>query len=195
MANYPTPGSLRAMPGGGLTLGKLAIAVRRGSFATIVDALWVPGVSALLILLVGAIGYQMKQPWLFAGLGPTVLLLASNPEHDTARFHAVVVGHLTALACAWLVVMLFSAGGTPSLFAATKLPLVRVYASACAIALMAVVQPALRAYHPPAAATALLVTLGAYNMKGKVPLGLMGGVLAVAVVGVGLQQLRRRRGR
>lgn len=195
MANYPTPAAVRAMPGGGLTLGQLATAVRRGSFATLVDALWVPAVSAILILLVGVIGYQLKQPWLFAGLGPTALLLATNPEHDTARFHAVVVGHLTALACAWLVVMLFSASGAPAILSVSKMPLARVYASAAAIALLAVVQPALCAYHPPAAATALLVTLGAYSMKGKVPLGLMGGVLAVAIVGVGLQQLRRRRAR
>ena len=35
--------------------------------------------------------------------------------------------------------------------------------------------PQLRAYHPPAAATALLVSLGAYRMTGKTPLALMGG--------------------
>jgi hypothetical protein len=57
------------------------------------------------------------------------------------------------------------------------------------------VQPQLRAYHPPAAATALLVTSGAYRMTGKTPLALMAGVLVVAIVAELLHHFRPKRAR
>jgi hypothetical protein len=60
---------------------------------------------------------------------------------------------------------------------------------------MAVVSPQLRAYHPPAAATALLITLGAYRMTGRTPLALIGGVVLVAVTAEILNRLRPRKGR
>jgi CBS-domain-containing membrane protein len=68
----------------------------------------------------------------------------------------------------------------------------RVWASAAALAMLSVLLPQLRAYHPPAAATALLVTLGAYRMTGKTPLALMGGVVAVALVAELLNRSRPR---
>jgi hypothetical protein len=58
--------------------------------------------------------------------------------------------------------------------------------------MLAILMPQLRAYHPPAAATALLVTLGAYRMTGKTPLALMAGVVAVAVVGELMHRVRPR---
>jgi hypothetical protein len=191
MASFPTPAAHSARSS--LTLGSLAASVRGGSPGVVLDALWVPGVSAVMILIAGGMSYYLRQPWLFAGLGPTALMVASSPGHETTRFHAVVVGHLTALACAWLALLVLSADSAPAVSASGGMPLVRIYASAAAIGLLAVVQPALRASHPPAAATALIVTLGAYRMKGKVPLGLMGGVLAVAVIGEVLRQVRQRR--
>jgi hypothetical protein len=53
--------------------------------------------------------------------------------------------------------------------------------------------PQLRSFHPPAAATALLVTLGAYRMTGKTPLALMGGVVVIALASEALQRIRPRR--
>jgi CBS-domain-containing membrane protein len=63
------------------------------------------------------------------------------------------------------------------------------------LAMLAVLMPQLRAYHPPAAATALLVTLGAYRMTGKTPLALIAGVVAVAVASELLNRIRPRRSR
>jgi hypothetical protein len=61
--------------------------------------------------------------------------------------------------------------------------------------MLAILMPQLRAYHPPAAATALLVTLGAYRMTGKTPLALMAGVVAVAVVAEVLHRVKPRKSR
>ena len=66
--------------------------------------------SAILILVAGAMTLATGKPWLFAGLGPTAVLLAASPSHPTTRFHNIVVGHAVAIVCAWLAVLLLGAG-------------------------------------------------------------------------------------
>jgi hypothetical protein len=193
MSTYPTPAAVRTTAITPLSLAKLTALFRGGSSAAVVDAIWVPAVAATLIVVAGAIGHWLKQPWLFAGLGPTVLMLASNPGHETTRFRAVVVGHLAAIGCAYLALLLLNAHG--AVITRLTVPLPRVWASAVSLAMLAILMPQLKAYHPPAAATALLVTLGAYRMTGKTPLALIAGVVAVAVVGELLQRIRPRRKR
>jgi hypothetical protein len=129
-------------------------------------------------------------PWLFAGLGPTAVVVASTPGHPTTRFHNIVLGHATAIACAWLAMLLLGADGRSTLLGGHPLSVARVWASAGAVAVMALVQPSLRAYHPPAAATALLITLGVYHTTWRTSLSLMAGVLVVALLGEWLQRIR-----
>jgi hypothetical protein len=195
MSTYPTPAAVRTAAITPLSLAKLTALFRGGSASAVVDAIWVPALAATLIVLAGAIGHWLKQPWLFAGLGPTALMLASNPGHETTRFRAVVVGHLAAIGCAYLALVLLNAHGATTVITRTTVALPRVWASAASLAMLAVLMPQLRAYHPPAAATALLVTLGAYRMTGKTPLALIAGVVAVAVVGELAQRIRPRRKR
>jgi hypothetical protein len=195
MPSYPTPGALPATSAAPLSLPKIFTALRGGSVAPIVNAVWVPATSALLIILAGAIGFWLKQPWLFAALGPTIIMMASTPGHETTSFRAVTVGHISAMACAYMALMLLNANDAATLAKAVTIVSPRVWASALALALLALVQPQLRAYHPPAAATALLITLGAYRMTGRTPLALVGGVVLVAVAAELLNRVRPRRGR
>lgn len=153
------------------------------------DAAWAASASAILVLLAGAVTLATGQPWLFAALGPTAVTVASSPGHAQARFHAIVVGHLTALVCAWLVILLVGAGHAGAVGGGT-VTIARVWASAMAIAAIALVQPSLRAYHPPSAATALLVTLGNYQVTWKSSLSMMGGVLVIALAGEWFQRIR-----
>jgi hypothetical protein len=192
MSTYPTPATARPATVTPLNLAKLTSLFRVRTLATVVDAIWVPAVAATLVVLAGAIGHWLKQPWLFAGLGPTVLMLASNPGHETTRFRAVVVAHLAAIGVAYLALLLLNANAATTVIARATVPLPRVWASAASLAMLAILMPQLRAYHPPAAATALLVTLGAYRMTGKTPLALMAGVVAVALVGELLHRVRPR---
>ena len=195
MSNYPTPAAVRTTPGATFRLPKLADLLSARAGAKALDAVWAPTVCAGLIIVVGALGFWMHQPWLFAGLGPSILLIASNPGHETSRFRSIVVGHLVAVGCAYLALLLLNATSAPSLLATATMSLPRVWASAGALAMVVLVQPQLRAYHPPAAATALLVTSGAYRMTGKTPLALMAGVFVVAVAAELLHHLRPARGR
>jgi hypothetical protein len=161
-----------------------------GSAAGATDAAWVPGVSGALILVLGALTLATKQPILFAGIGPTALLVAGSPGHTTTRFHNIVIGHLTALGAAWLSLLLLGAMTTPTLLTGQPTPVARVWASAFAVALTALLQPTFRAYHPPAAATALLLTLGVYKATWQTSLYLMGGVLVLALLGEWFKRLR-----
>jgi hypothetical protein len=162
------------------------------SSASVSDAVWVPVVSGALVLAAGAMSLATKQPWLFPALGPTAILIATNPGHPTTKFHSIVLGHVTGFVCAWLALLLLGAGDSATLLGGGAIPVVRVWASAFAIAGMALVQPSFRAYHPPAAATALLVTLGAYRGNMNTALALLLGVLVVALLGEWTQRLRLR---
>jgi hypothetical protein len=157
--------------------------------AAAADAVWVPLVSAVLIVAVGAMSLATGRPWLFAGLGPTAVMIAASPGHPTTRFHSIVLSHAAAFVCAWLAVLLLGAGGEPTLLG-KAIPVVRVWASALAVGVTALVMPSLRAYHPPAAATALLVTLGAYRVTWKNSFSLLAGVLVVALLGEWFQRVR-----
>jgi hypothetical protein len=193
MSTYPTPATVRTTSPAPFRLASLTDLLRGRDAARVIDMIWTPSVCAALILVVGTIGFWLRQPWLFAGLGPSILLVASNPGHETTRFRSIVVGHLVAIACAYLALLLLNATSAPSLLAAATMSMPRVWASAGALAMVALVQPQLRAYHPPAAATTLLVTSGAYRMTGKTPLALMAGTLLVAIAAELLPRLRAHR--
>ena len=153
------------------------------------DSAWAAAAAAVLILIAGAMTLATGHPWLFAALGPTAVTVASSPGHPTSRFHSIVVGHATAFVCAWLVVLLVGAADAP-IGSGAAVTVARVWGSAMAIAATTLVQPTLRAYHPPAAATALLITLGQYHVTWKSSLGMMAGVLVVALAGEWLQRIR-----
>jgi hypothetical protein len=173
---------------------RFTAAVRRSgaSFAATPDSVWVPTVAGGLILAAGAISLATGQAWLFPALGPTAVLVATNPGHPTTRFHSIVLGHVTAMACAWLALLLLGVGDSPSLLSGHGIGVARVWASAFAVAGMALVQPSFRAYHPPAAATALLITLGVARMEWKSAAVMIAGVLVVALLGEWTQRLRLR---
>jgi CBS-domain-containing membrane protein len=152
------------------------------------DAAWGAAMSAILILVAGALTLATSQPWLLASLGPTAVVIAATPGQKMSRFHSVVVGHLSALLCAWLVVVLVGASATTGSMA--EISVARVWASAMAVAVTTLIQPSLRAFHPPSAATALLITLGAYHLTWKNSLSMMGGVVLVALMGEWFQRIR-----
>lgn len=188
-ANSPRQSTARATAG---TATNVAMTAARKALATgaMSDAIWVPLASAILVLAAGSLSLATGQPWLFAALGPTAVLLAANPGHPTTRFHAIVVGHLVALASAWIAVLLMGAGGSATLLAGSGVAVARVWASAFGIGIMTAVQPSLKAYHPPAAATVLLVTLGIHRLTWSSAMAMAGGILVVAILGEWFQRIR-----
>jgi hypothetical protein len=184
----PSPAAGRTTATPGLTG---AIARFKGSaLSATSDSVWMPAVAGALILLTGALSLSTRQPWLFVALGPTAVAIGGNPGHTTVRVRNIVVGHLVAIVCAWIAVMLVGAGNEPVLVVGATPTTSRVWAGAIAVALMGFAHPTLRSYHPPAAATALLLSLGLTPLEPK-PVGAMvGGVVLVAMVGAWFQRVR-----
>jgi hypothetical protein len=149
----------------------------------------VPVVSALLVLLVGLIGLATGRPWLGPSLGPTIILVTMSPAHPTARAWNIVGGHLGGLAAGIAAVMLLGAQSAPNPLEAGDLSAVRVAAATLAIGLTALAGIILRASHPPAAATTLLVALGAISTPPQI-LATIVGVLIVAVAGEFIRRYR-----
>lgn len=186
----PSPDDPRAPRRSSSGTGGLTALWKERTPAAAADAVWVPLVSAVLVAVAGAMSLATGQPWLFAGLGPTAIMIAASPGHSTTRFHSIVLGHVLAILCAWLALLLLGATRSPSLLGGNSISVVRVWASALAVGLTVLVQPSLRAYHPPAAATTLLLTLGVYRLTWKTSLSLVAGVLVVAALGEWFQRLR-----
>ena len=161
----------------------------RGLSATS-DSVWMPAVCGSLILLTGVMSLATDQPLLFVALGPSVVVIAGNPGHATARLRNIVVGHLIAIVCAWVAVMLVGAGSTSAFLTGGGSATARMWAGAIAVALTVVLQPLLRSYHPPAAATALLLSLGFAKFSLKPLSAMVAGVVVVAVLGAWFQRVR-----
>lgn len=157
--------------------------------ASIPDAVWAPLVAGGLILIAGLLGLLAGQVWLFPSLAPTAFLQAENPELPASRFYNAVVGHLIGLGSGFCAVAVLNAWQAPSVLASHQLTPVRVWAAVIAVALTVLILLLLRASHPPAGATTLLVALGALQTKADA-LNVIVGVLIIAAFGEMLRRVR-----
>ncbi len=157
------------------------------------DILWDPLAAAALLIAIGLLGVLTNEPLLFPSLGPTAFLQAEDPEMRMARFYNTVVGHLIGLGSGIVAVLLLHANQLPPALATSRLAPARIFASALAIALTIVIGLLLRASHPPAAATTLLVALGGFRFTARTLLVVVAGILLIGVLGEGLRRLRLRK--
>src|SRR3954447_26034468 len=150
---------------------------------------WGPIVSGILMLIVGVVGLAVGRPWLFPSLGPTAYLQAESPSNPASRFYNTVIGHFVGIAAGLAGIGIFHAWNDPVVLKAQQLTAGRVGASAVALGLTLLLALALKASHPPAGATTLLVALGTFQTADAV-LNVVAGVIIVAVAG---ELLRRAR--
>ena len=163
----------------------------RGRLAKIPEPIWGPLAVGSLLGAVGLIGLAAGQPWLFPSLGPTAFLVAEQPSQPSSRLWNSVVGHLVGLAAGLLAVALLGADAAPSPMETGKLDPIRVGAAVLAAVLTMPTLSYLRASHPPAAATMLLVALGGLPPTGRTAGAVAAGVLILAGLGKGCIALRR----
>jgi hypothetical protein len=157
--------------------------------AAIPELIWSPVASAFLVILVGAIGCLAGKPWLIPSLGPTAYLQGETPAHPASRFYNTVVGHVIGLGMGFAAVAMFNAWQSPGVLTDHQLVWPRVAASAVALFLTMLVALLLKASHPPAGATTLLVTLGALRTVQDAISALV-GVLTIALFGIILRRAR-----
>lgn len=157
--------------------------------AAMLDAVWTPLAAATLIAAVGGAALLAGQPWLLPSLGPSAYMQAELSSHPASRAWNTVVGHAVALGAGFLAVLLVGAASDPAMLSADHLSGARMAAAVIAIALTALSLMPLRASHPPAAATALLVALGSLSSLSDAS-HLMAGALVLACVGEAARRMR-----
>jgi hypothetical protein len=160
--------------------------------ATIPDPVWGPLVAGLLTLVTGALALLAGRPWLLPSLGPTAVLAGEMPAHPVTRAWNTIVGHAGGLLAGFTGVLLVGAMDDPVVLVDHVLTPGRVAASMIAMVLTVLGGALLRASHPPAAATTLLVSLGSL----RTPLdaaNLMLGVVIIAIAAAVLREVRTHR--
>ena len=188
---HEAPDAIAIVPDVG---GQIAATIpkRATAIASIPDPVWGSIMGGLLILAIGVLGVLVGLPWLVPSIGPSAVLLAVTPAHPTARPWNTIVGHAGGLMSGFAAVALVGASAAPTVLGDHQLVPIRVVAAAIAIALTIVVGFALRASHPPAAASTLLVALGAVSSLNQA-LIVMAGVLVTAALGELLRIVRLQR--
>lgn len=128
------------------------------------DATWVlalfAGVNGVLSIgVMAAAALVTGAPLVFPSLGPTAFLLFSSPLLPTASPRNTLIGHLVGVLAGYLSLVVFGLSGAAPALGAGVTP-GRVGAAALSLGLTSGVMVLLRAAHPPAGATTLIVSLG-----------------------------------
>lgn len=133
--------------------------------------------SGLSIGLIAVIALISKEAFIFPSLGATAFILFYLPMAEAASPRNVLSSHLLGALSGWSVLWLFGLNDAPSALSA-GMDWPHAFAAALSMALIASLMALLRIAHPPAAATALIVSLGLMPHLNQIPI-LMTGVLVL----------------
>ena len=145
------------------------------------DALYTLIACVLALAVSGIAAYLTKQPLLFPSLGPAALLFFEQPMSAGSSPRNTLIGHLVAVLAGALCLALFGLLDDPSILVEGVTPL-RIGAAALSLALTGAVLLLLRASHPPAGATVLIVSLGLLTKPSEMTM-IMVGVVILSVTG------------
>ncbi|MBK6922257.1 MAG: HPP family protein [Deltaproteobacteria bacterium] len=134
---------------------------------------------AASIALLGALAWITGTPWLFPSLGPTAYLLFGAPSEAAASGRRIVLGHTIAVACGFGALLVTGLYDQPSTLVA-GVDGARVLAATGSITACGALLVRLRAMHPPAGATTLIVSMGMLQTPAE--LAIMVGAVALLVV-------------
>ena len=138
---------------------------RFGLHARLIDRFGVRGDAVYILIAVGlttavagVAAMGLHRPLIFPSIGPTVFVLFESPMEPEASPRNTLFGHGVALVIGYATVAAF--GLAHGRFAFRDLSAARVAAAAVSVGLTEALLVFLRAPHPPAGATALIVSLG-----------------------------------
>jgi CBS domain-containing membrane protein len=134
---------------------------------------------SLSIGLLAVVAHATQSPFIFPSLGPTAFLLFYQPSSVAASPRNTVLGHLIGATIGWLSLAVFGLLEAPPALT-TEVSWARVGAAALSLGGTSAVMVLLRAAHPPAGATTLIVSLGLMPDVGQIPI-LMAAVLMLLV--------------
>lgn len=137
--------------------------------------------------LLSLVALATGTPFVFPSLGPTAFLFFFDPRAPSASPHHAIKGHLIGILCGYGALVLFGLQHHGSALA-TGMDLPRVLAAALSLAATGALMILLKAAHPPAGATTLIVSLGAITR----PLHLVvieGALVLLVLQAIGINRL------
>lgn len=109
--------------------------------------------------LIAALAMVTRTPFVFPSLGPTAFLFFFTPTLPAASPRNTLMGHAIGIACGYGALLVTGLTDAPAaMTAGVDFP--RVMAAALSLASTGAVMILLRAPHPPAGATTLIISLG-----------------------------------
>jgi CBS domain-containing membrane protein len=115
--------------------------------------------SLLAIALSGTWAWAVKEPLVFPSLGATAFLIFETPMAEVGTPRNTIVGHVVGVGAGAMSLVLFGLLDAPSAYVSGVTP-ARIGAIALAVALTGGILRILRAAHPPAGATTIIVASG-----------------------------------
>ena len=143
--------------------------------------------SLLAIALSGVAAWAFDEPLLFPSLGATAFLFFETPMADVASPRNAIVGHGVAIVAAMVAIAVFGLLDAPSAYEEGVVP-ARIGAVALAVALTGGTLRLLRAAHPPAGATTIIVSSGLLDTPEQL-VAVAVGVVLLTVAGVTLNRV------
>jgi CBS-domain-containing membrane protein len=114
---------------------------------------------SVTIALLAMVAMLSRTPLVFPSLGPTAFLFFFTPRAPAASPRHTIYGHAIGILCGYGALWLFGLQHAPPAIAAGVSP-ARIGAAALSLASTGAVMILLKAAHPPAGATTLIVSLG-----------------------------------
>ena len=143
--------------------------------------------SLLAIALSGTAAWAFDEPLLFPSLGATAFLFFETPMAEVASPRNAIIGHGVAIVAAVVALAIFGLLDAPSAYE-DGVTVARIGAVALAVALTGGVLRLLRAAHPPAGATTIIVASGLLAQPDQL-VAVAVGVSIVTVAGVALNRV------
>jgi CBS-domain-containing membrane protein len=100
-----------------------------------------------------------RAPFVFPSLGPTAFLFFFSPQSPSASPRHTLYGHAIGIACGYAALLVTGLTDAPAALA-SGVDVRRVLAAGISLALTGAVMILMKAAHPPAGATTLIVSLG-----------------------------------
>jgi CBS domain-containing membrane protein len=139
--------------------------------------------SLLTIALSGAVAWWLNEPFLFPSLGATAFLMFETPMAEVSSTRNAVIGHIVGAAVAFFWLWVFGLIDMPSAIQA-GFDGERVAAIALSLAFTGGILRLLRAAHPPAGATTVIVALGLLDNGHQMVILALGVALVVIPAGI-----------
>lgn len=113
----------------------------------------------ITIAILAGVAMVSHTPFVFPSLGPTAILLFYTPLSPTACPRHTLYGHAIGIVCGYSSLLLLGLHHAPPAIE-SNVDMRRIMAAALSLALTAGLMILLKAAHPPAGATTLIVSLG-----------------------------------